>query len=108
MVMGLGHGSDIDGSYVSWVNSVDSWSALIESYIKDIFSWLADKIIFAIPNKTEYLVFNSRNINAQVININLDSEIIIPSYSAKNLGALFQSDKSLDNHISSIIKSCFE
>ena len=59
------------------------------------------------PSKIEYLLFNSRNINPQVININLDSDIIPPSYSAKNLGVLFQSDLSLDNHISSIIKSCF-
>ena len=59
------------------------------------------------PNKTEYLLFNSRNINPQVININLNSDFISPSYSTKNLDVLFQSDMSLDNHILSIIKSCF-
>ena len=41
------------------------------------------------------------------MNINLDSDIISPSYSAKILGMLSQLDMSLDNHISSIIKSCF-
>ena len=50
---------------------------------------------------------NSRSINPQVININLDSDIISLSFSAKNLGVLFKSDMSLDNHISSITKSCF-
>ena len=43
----------------------------------------------------------------QVININLDSDIFFLSYYLKNLGILFQSDLSLDNHISSVIKSCF-
>ena len=59
------------------------------------------------PNKTEYLLFNSRNINPPVININHDSDIISPCYPAKNLRVLSQSDMSLDNHISSIIKTCF-
>ena len=63
--------------------------------------------LFANSNKTEYLLFNSRNINPQVININLDSVVISPSYSAKNLGVFFQSGMSLDNHISPIIKSCY-
>jgi hypothetical protein len=81
--------------------------SIIESCIKDVFSWLVANKLSANPNKTEYLLFNSKNLNPQVININLDSSIISPSYSAKNLGVLFQSDMSLDNHISSIIKSCF-
>ena len=78
---------------------------IIESCITDVFSLVANKLS-AIPNKTKYLLFNSRNINPQVININLDSDVISPSNSAKNLDVLFQSDMSLDNHISSIIKSC--
>ena len=41
------------------------------------------------PNKTECLLFNFRNMNPQVININLDSDVISPSYSAKNLGVFF-------------------
>ena len=41
-------------------------------------------ILSVYPNKTVYLLFNSRNINLQVININLDSDIISPSYFAKN------------------------
>ena len=78
---------------------------LIEPCIKDIFSWLVANILSANPNKTEYLLFNSRNINSQVININLVSDIISPCYSAKNVGVL--SNMSLYNHILSITKSCF-
>ena len=37
------------------------------------------------PNKTEYLLFNPSNINPPVNTINLDSNIISPSGSAKTL-----------------------
>ena len=80
--------------------------SIIESSIKDVFSWLVANKLSANPNKTEYFLFNSRNINTQLININLDSDII-SKLLCKNLCGLFQSDMSLDNHISSIIKSCF-
>ena len=59
------------------------------------------------PNKTEYLLFNPSNITPPVNTINLDSNIISPSDSAKKLGVIFQTDMSLDKHISSIVKSYF-
>ena len=81
--------------------------SIIESCIKDIFSWLLANKLSANPNEAVYLLFNTRNINPLVININIDSGIISVSYSTKNLSVLFQSDMSLDNLISSIINSCF-
>ena len=63
--------------------------------------------LFVNPNKTEYLLFNQSNINLPVNTINLDSNIISYSDSAKNVGVIFQTDKSLDKYISSIVKSCF-
>ena len=80
---------------------------IIEFYIKHVFSSLVANKLSANPNKTEYILFNFRNINPLVININLDLDIISSSYSAKNLGVLFRSEMSLDNHILPIIKSCF-
>ena len=41
------------------------------------------------PNKTEYLLFNQSNIYPPVNTNNLDSNIISPSDSAKNLGVNF-------------------
>ena len=58
------------------------------------------------PDKTEYLLLNPSNINPPVNTINLDSNIISPSNSAKNLSVIFQTDKSLDKQVSSIAKSC--
>ena len=81
--------------------------SIIKSCIKNIFSWLVVNKLFANPNKTVYLLFNSRNIKLQIINVNLASDIISLSYSAKNLDILFQSEMSLNNHISFNNKSCF-
>ena len=58
------------------------------------------------PDKTEYLLFNSKNINVPV-SINLNLNTISPSECAKNLGVIFQSDMSMDKHISSVVKTCF-
>ena len=107
--------------------------SIIESCFKDVFSKLVANKLSANSKQNRIFSFNSRNINSQVIYINLDSDIISlsysaknldsdiifpsysaknldsdiisPRYSSKNLGVLFQSDMSLDNHISSIIKS---
>ena len=59
------------------------------------------------PNKTEYLLFNPSNINPPVNTINLDSNIISLSDSAKNLGVIFQIDVFIDKYVSFIVKSCF-
>ena len=58
------------------------------------------------PDKTEYLLFNSKNINVPV-SINLNLNTISPSECAKNLGVIFQSDMSMEKHISSVVKTCF-
>ena len=79
----------------------------IESCIRVVFSWMTSNKLSVNPNKTEYILFNPSNINPPVNTINLDSNIISPSDSAKNLGVIFQTDMFLDKHTSSIIKSCF-
>ena len=92
--------------YISFSSEHASPSVFIfESCIKDVFSCLIANKLLANPNETEYLLFISRNIHPQVSNIILDSDIISPSYFAKNLRVLFQSDMLLDNHVSSALKS---
>ena len=48
-------------------------------------------------NKTNYLLFNPSDINPPVNTINLDSNIIFPSESAKKLDVIFQTDCPLTN-----------
>ena len=59
------------------------------------------------PNKTKYLLLNPKHYNNLNFCINIDSNIISPSNSAKNLGAVFQSDMSMYKRISAVVKSCF-
>ena len=70
----------------------------IETCIKDIFTWMIGNKLSVNPDKTEYLLFNSKNINVPV-SINLNLNTISPSECAKNLGVIFQSDMSMDKHI---------
>ena len=58
------------------------------------------------PDKTEYLLLNSKNISVPV-SINLNLNTISPRECAKNLGVIFQSDMSMDKYNSSVLKTCF-
>ena len=77
----------------------------IKTCIKDIFLWNIGNKLFVNPDKTEYLLFNSKNINAPV-SINLNLNTISPSKCEKNLCVLFQFDMSMDKHISFVVKTC--
>ena len=79
----------------------------IESHARDVFSWMTSNKFSANPNKTEYLLFDPNNLNFPVNIINPGSNTISPSDCAKNLGLIFQTDMSMDKHVSSIVKSCF-
>ena len=72
-----------------------------------MFLWMTSNKLSVNSNKTEYPLCNPNNVNPPVNTINLDSSIISPSDSGKNLGVIFQTDKFLDKHISFIVKSCF-
>ena len=56
----------------------------IESCIRDVFTWITLNKLSINPYKTEYLLFNPKNVNLVNI-INLGSNTISPSDSAKTL-----------------------
>ena len=58
-------------------------------------------------NKTEYFLFNPKHFNNPNYSTNIDSNIISPNDSAKNLGVVFQSYMSADKHIFAIVKLSF-
>ena len=72
-----------------------------------MFSWVTSNKLSINPNKTIYLLFNPNNLSLPVNIINLGSNTCSLCDSAKNLGVIFQIDKSMGKHISSIVKSCF-
>ena len=87
-----------------------NWLLLLSHQLKlelrIFFSWMIGNKLSVNPDKTEYLLFNSKNINVPV-SINLNLNTISPSECAKNLGVIFQSDMSMDKRILSVVKTCF-
>ena len=81
--------------YLSFCPELASAFTSIETCIKDIFAWMIGNKLSVNPDKTEYLLFNSKNINVP-ISINLNLNTILPSECAKNFGVIFQSDMSMD------------
>ena len=93
--------------YLSFSPELTTVFSLIESCIKDIFSWMVANKLSVNLIKTEYLLFNPKHFYNLNCSINIDSNIISTNDSAKNLAVVFQSDMSMDKHISAIVKSCF-
>ena len=93
--------------YLSFSPEVTTVFSLIESCIRDIFPCMVANKLSVNPNKTEYLLFNPKNFNKPNYSINIDSNIISPTNSAKNLGVVIQSGMSMDKHISAVVTSCF-
>ena len=92
--------------YLSFSFELTSVFPVIES-CRDIFSWVISNKLSVNPNEMEYLLFNPKHVTIPNCNINIDFNIITPNDSAKNLGFIFQSDMSMNKHISAIVKSCF-
>ena len=67
---------------------------------------VSDKLLVNLT-KTEYLLFYPKHFNNPNCSINIDSDIISPNDSAKNLCIIFQPDISMSKHYSEIVKSCF-
>ena len=88
--------------YLSFSPEVTTVFSLIKLCIRDICSWMVANKLSVNPNKTEYLYFNPKNLNNPNCSINIDSNIISSTNSAKNLGVVFQSDMSMDKHISAV------
>ena len=93
--------------YLSFTLELTTVFSLIKLCIRDIFSWIVANKLSVNPNKTEYLLFFPNHFNNPNCSINIDSNIISPNNSAKNLGVVFQSDMSMDKHICPIVKSNF-
>jgi len=80
--------------------------SLVETCVLDIFSWLTANKLAANPDKTEFLLLDPKKL-LQNSTVTFGTTSISTSDHAKNLGVTFQSDLSLDHHISATVLSCF-
>ena len=93
--------------HLSLTHELASVFSVFETCIRDIFAWIVSKSLSVNLNKTESLLSDQKHFNNPNCNIKIDSKIILSNDSAKNLRVIFQSDMSLDKHISVIVKSRF-
>jgi len=82
---------------------------LMEKCISEIRVWMASNLLHLNDSKTEMLLIGSKNMLKKVpdLNLHIGTEIITPSRSARNIGAVFDDTMSMDGHISQICKGAW-
>ena len=86
-----------------------NWLLLLSHLLKlalRIFfrGWLETNCLLILIKLNISCLIKNKNVP---VSINLNLNTISPSECAKNLGVIFQSDISMDKHISSVVKTCF-
>src|SRR5881296_1092768 len=96
--------------YISFSSS-DSSSALASlSHTLDfVYSWLTLNRLSVNPNKTEYLLIGTQQQRSKITDSSLSfhGTALVPVSSARNLGVVFESDLSFDQHISNVCRCSF-
>ena len=83
--------------------------SFLENTIAEVSSWMSANLLMLNPSKTEFLLIGLPKQLSKIENPSLSmtpTVTLSPVSSARNLGVLFDSNLSLSDHISSIIKSC--
>ena len=96
--------------YISFSGS-DSSSALasLSHALDSVYSWLTLNRLSVNPNKTEYLLIGTQQQRSKITDASLSfhGTALVPVSSARNLGVVFESDLSFDQHISNVCRSSF-
>ena len=96
--------------YISFSGS-DSSSALasLSHALDSVYSWLTLNRLSVNPNKTEYLLIGTQQQRSKITDSSLSfhGTALVPVSSARNLGVVFESDLSFDQHISNVCRSSF-
>jgi Reverse transcriptase (RNA-dependent DNA polymerase) len=82
--------------------------SLLESAIAEVSSWMSANFLMLNPLKTEFLLVGLPKQLSKIENPSISTTptvVLSPVSSARNLGVLFDSNLSLSDHISPIIKS---
>jgi hypothetical protein len=84
--------------------------SILDIAIAEVSSWMSANLIMLNPSKTEFLLVGLPKQLSKIENPSISMTptvvFITPVSSARNLVVLFDSNLSLSDHISSIIKSC--
>ncbi len=77
--------------------------------IVDIKNWMTSNVLLLNSEKTEVIIMGHKNHTSNNLEhcLTLDGCSLYSSSSVRNLGVLFDSNLSFDNHVSSICKTAF-
>ena len=89
-------------------NSAEAMDRL-EACLEEIRVWMAQNFLKLNDKKTEFIIFGSKFDLPHVTEwtVTVGDSIILPSKSVRNIGAIFDSEFTLNNHISDKIRSCY-
>ena len=95
--------------YITFKSSqepADSCITMLEKCIQEIRSWMRQNFLKLNDEKTEFLLFGSRQQLSKVCLpfITIGDSQITPSSQARNLGVIFDSTMTLKPHISNIVR----
>ena len=78
-----------------------------ESCVYEIRSWMQDNFLKLNDDKTEFMIFGSRQQLSKVSipRINIGDSEITPVAQARNLGTICDSTMSLNSHVSNIVRT---
>lgn len=81
----------------------------IERCLSEIITWMNDNMLKLNADKTEVMVFSSKNNLKHVDNLTIDvgSATIVPTDCVRNLGAYFTPQMDMDKHVNTVCKSAY-
>src|SRR5437867_2596337 len=89
--------------------STFSFCCILSHALDSVYSWLTLNRLSVNPNKTEFLLIGTQQQRSKITDSSLSfhGTALVPVSSARNLGVVFQSDLSFDQHISNVCRSSF-
>ena len=81
----------------------------VEKCLSEIVSWMNNNMLKINADKTEVIVFTSQRNEKYVesISVNIGEENIKPSKCVRNLGAMLDTNMTMEKQIRSVCKSCY-
>ncbi|PIK38386.1 putative RNA-directed DNA polymerase from mobile element jockey-like [Apostichopus japonicus] len=82
---------------------------ILETCLEDVRKWMADNMLKLNDDKTDVIFFHSKHSKrtTHLPSLRMGNDVIPPSSSVRNLGVLFDSYLSMENHINLISRSCY-
>ena len=81
----------------------------IEACLNDILNWMKCNLLKLNTDKTEVILFVSKKFANEVkdVSIKVGDSVIAPSTSVRNLGAILDSQMTMEEQVNSVSRSCF-